>query len=272
MKVLRPGELTQEEFRERQREEDEQYAAIDASDEQLKEYVGLYFKFYRETLEQYFHTLAPHISAYAYQPFDTYILRLSKHGIIMGHRPAEGSEPSIRVMRPEEFDPPLTGVNLFDVLAYWGTPDFAYASFVVKPYDAGQAEVDGVRQAFADVRHVFWAVHQPEQLRQICVELLKVEGFALEEGIKAGRKNKRVDVFGNLTMEEPARYRRMERWAFKMDHETERVTPATIQAAEANINRHAHERHRRFVLDNLWRSYLHRQLRSLPAQPSPYLG
>ncbi len=239
MQVLRPGETTREEWEAREQERDATFVNVQITDDQLRAYADHRFLVFRQTLEQYFPTLAQYVPAYVEHPFDTYVLKLGEHGIIMGHRPATGAYPTTRVMRLEDFDPPLPmPLNMFDVLDRWGTRDYYSFDFSGRLYGNEEAEFEGVRQAFASVRHIFWHALDVERFKAICLELLKAEGVTLEHQTSDTQQaNEQIDVVGDLLLAEPAWFRRIERWGFRLHHhESDRITPDTLQAAEAYIN------------------------------------
>ena len=87
------------------------------TDETLKEYVPLYIKHYRETIERYFPKIAPFLDFYTDYPFDTLILRLGGFGVITGFRP--GTSATVTILQPTDFDPPLESFNIMDIQERW---------------------------------------------------------------------------------------------------------------------------------------------------------
>jgi hypothetical protein len=228
MKVYPPSHLTPEESIERQKAEKETTLEI-ISDETIKEYIHNYFKHYRNTLEQFFSTLAPYLAFYAEYPYETLILRMGINGFIIGHKPSP--KASIQVMQISDFDPPLPSFNLFDIIDRWQTP-FNSFDFSVRQYNAGEAELDGIRRALADALNCLWITVETTIFSKLSVELIQAEGVEAEAE-KETEDLAPFDFIGKVLVPEPAGYRRYEQWGFQFKTQREnRVSAKELRELE----------------------------------------
>ncbi len=173
MKIYSPFTATPEQV-EGYKSADEQAAPAEIPDEQFERYVEEYFTHYRNALERYFPRIAPYIGLYRAHPFTTFVLRLGSQMALIGHRPS--STRAIKVMRPADFDPPLTTINLFQVADLWQAAVIAF-NFKLERYDAEEAETEAIRQALTDALEVFWLVLEADAFHNVCTELLRREGI-----------------------------------------------------------------------------------------------
>jgi restriction endonuclease len=216
MEVYSAFHMTLEESKELAKRVQEETEAVDVSDENLRSFVELFLKHYRETLERFFPNVAPLIPFYAYYPYETKVLRLGPNGVIIGHIPNENA--SISILRMSDFDPPLTSLNLFDIIERWKAP-FCSFDFQGRSYDIKEAEIEATQRALADALSAFWQATDEGVFSQLCIQLLKEEGVSLETEIKTDQL-KQVDAVGKVLIQEPAGFRRFERWAFEFKHYT----------------------------------------------------
>ena len=71
MKIYSPFHLTREESEEHSKLFHKEIAQMDVSDETLAEYVRIFFRYYRETMERLFPTMAALVPFYAHYPYTT---------------------------------------------------------------------------------------------------------------------------------------------------------------------------------------------------------
>src|SRR5690606_30515011 len=140
------------------------------SDAQLIKYVERYWQEFRAVAERYFGDLAAALPLYANHPYASMIVRLGSNGVIIGHKPAE--VPSVRVLRLEDFDPPLeerwTIFTIEERLeATLLSFDFRFTS-----YSEEVAREAGARAAFEQALSVFWHVVEPSRFEELCKDLV----------------------------------------------------------------------------------------------------
>lgn len=232
--VYPPGTMTPEESLDHSQAFNAAIASSSPSDEALRQYVDALFATYRATLDQFFPTLTPHLWVYQRHPFETFILRLDTHGSIIGHRPGERAH--VHILRPEDLDPPLAAMNIFDVQQRWETPLTSF-SFYVREYGPEDGSIEGRRMALQDALTVFWAVLSPEQFHELCLALIRAEGVLV--GDLPTMPPFARDALGNVTLHEPAGFRRVETWAFEFRHDRHRrVSVATMRQIAAILQQH----------------------------------
>lgn len=232
MKVYPPNQKTLEESQEDSKDFREQASQMNVSDETLKEYVQVFLKYYRETLETHFPRLAPTIPFYAHYPFETMILRVGNNGVIIGHRPNESA--TIKIMRPTDFDPPMNTIDIFDVVQRWQTP-FNSFDFSIRAYSINEAKLEATRQALSNALDYFWFTVDEHGFARICEDLLGAEGIKLKIEGKPGEEV-RYDAVGQVLLLEPAGFRRFENWAFEFKHYRDnRVSANVLLQVEAYL-------------------------------------
>lgn len=215
MKVYPLGHITPEESNKSSEIFHDQVQNMNVSDDDLIKYTKWFFENYRTTIKRFFYSFSPYINFYSDYPFKTSILRLGENGIITGHRSYK--KPEIRILRPSDFDPPLSLINIFDIQKRLKATFFTF-SFVNRKYDASEAEIDGKRQALNDALNLFWLLVEPLSFAKLCEQLIKAEGVnSTQKNIDEGDK---FDAIGEITFDEPGGSRRVETWAF--DYKTYR--------------------------------------------------
>jgi len=229
-----PFSLTPRESEEHRREIDERAAMFAISDEQFVEYVRTFLARYRRTLDTFFPSIAPHIPLYAQYPFESLVLRLDDRGAIIGHRP--GAAPEVRVLRPDDLDPPASTLNIFDIAASWGTP-FVSFDLSARRYDAEAAESEALRQALDDALAIFWRILDAPTFHALCLALLRLEGVELDHEVGVATDDG-ADATGTVYLREPGGFRRAERWAFQFKHAAsdDRVSVNAIRRLETALD------------------------------------
>lgn len=231
MEVYSPFEKT--------REESNQYFAglrqradqMNVSDETLAEYIRVYFESYREIIEGFFPAFVPFIPLYSNYPYETLILRLGNNGVIIGHRPSATSD--IQIMRPDELDLPVDSLNILDIKRCLQLP-FMKFDYQIRNYDANEAKIEGVSDALQTALAYFWTTLEPQDFNRLCQELLQAEGIDLEFPPRAADIG--FDALGKVLFQEPAGFRRFEKWAFEFKHyRTDRVSASLLRQLEARL-------------------------------------
>jgi hypothetical protein len=238
MKVYPPSYMTPKESQERL-EADEQLER-DLTDETLTEYAEGVITHYRAIMERHFSSLTPYLALYAQYPYKITVVRIEPHGTFIGYKPA--TEPSVEVIRIHDFNPPLESMNLFDVR------DRLDANFMTfdlsdRTYDASEAEIEGTRLALSDALHILWVGIDAPRFTSLCLELLDAEGVSDEiekeeepEETDAGIK---FDTVREMLLQDPAGFRRVERWGFQFRHyRDDRVSASDLRELETYLEDH----------------------------------
>lgn len=232
MKVYPPNQKTLEESQEDSKNFNERAAQMDVSDQTLMEYVQVFLQQYRKTLEDHFSSLAPAIPFYAHYPFETMILRVGNNGVIIGHRSSKSA--TIKIMRPTDFDPPMSTVDIFDVVQRWQTP-FNSFDFSIRDYSEDEARLEATRQVLSNALDYFWSTLDEQIFAELGKELLEVEEIKLDTEVRPEDK-RRYDAVGQVLLMEPAEFRRFAKWAFEFKHyRDERVSANTLRQVEAYL-------------------------------------
>jgi len=228
IRVYPPNHLTLAESRARALADTEAAPGEPPDDTALAAYVRTYFARYRAVIERFFEPLAPALPLYASAPFASVVVRFGR-GVIIGHRPAPTE--SVRVMRFDELDPPLEpGWTIFTLQDQLDVPALSF-DFTPRPYDARQAEVEGTRQALHDALSIFWQLIDEGQYASLCRELLRLQGVELDSDIAVD--DRAFGAVADVLLQEPAGFRREERWAFDFKpHQTERVSARYVKELE----------------------------------------
>jgi hypothetical protein len=234
MKIYSSSHLTPAESIERT-ETNEQLGSMNVSNETLKAYAESVLTHYRAVIERHFANLAPYLALYARHPYKITVVRIGPNGTIIGYKPA--TEPSVSVVRLEDFDPPIKYANLFDVQdrldANLLTFDFSF-----RTYDAKEAEVHGTRMALSDALYFLWMGIDAPTFEKLCLELLEAEGLTGEIKI-AEIDAKEFDTLREVTLQEPGGFRRVEIWAFKFKHHQDnRISANDLRELEARFEYH----------------------------------
>ena len=222
---------------ETQREDAERptYSGRVVSDEELVVYVKEFITSYRDTVEEFFRPLASSIDFYRLFPFHTTVVRFGTAGAFIAHRP--DTEESVRVMELQDFDPPFTTVNIFDVIerlnAVCGEFDFSG-----RTYGTDEAKIRGMRRALGAVLEHFWSIVVPSEnaFASICSELIRGEQIEVlpESRIAEGI---RVDAIGRVKLDEPAGFRRFENWVFEFkEYPSERLSADHLRQVESYLS------------------------------------
>ena len=185
----------------------------DVTDDEFIVYVREYICSYRSTVEEYFQPLASSIPFFDLFPFETTVVRFGTAGAFIAHRP--DVEESVRVLELQEFDPPFTTVNIFDVIARLNAVCCEF-DLSGRTYSTEEATVHGAQAALGAVLEHFWniVVSNEKAFASICVDLLLGEGIEVLSEITLG-KGMRADAVGRVKLTEPAGFRRFENWVFE---------------------------------------------------------
>jgi hypothetical protein len=211
MKAYSPLHLSPEESRKYAEEFRTKSALMDFTDSDLEHYIAEYFATYRATIEEFFPRKAPFIPFYASYPFETVIVRINNNGVFFCHRPAE--EPSLRIVRPEDFDPPLEISKIFFTVQEWRFP-FSSFDFRVRSYDIEEAGLCGKSDALDHALASYWSSVDEASFGQLFTELLSAEGITVQEQLI--RQDLQLDAYGQVVLNEPGGFRRYENWAFEV--------------------------------------------------------
>lgn len=235
MKVYPPSHMTPKESQERL--ETNEQLEQDITDETLAEYAEGVITHYRAITEQHFSSLTPYLALYAQYPYKITVVRIGPHGTFIGYKPA--TEPSVEVIRIQDFNPPLESMNLFDVR------DRLDANFMTfdlsdRTYDASEAEIEGTRLALSDALHILWVGIDAPRFTSLCLELLDAEGVGNEVGEEeetdAGIE---FDTIREMLLQEPAGFRRIERWGFQFRHyRDDRISASDLRELETYLEEH----------------------------------
>jgi hypothetical protein len=215
MKVYRPDEMTEQESLAVAEQFRQQIDEMNVPDERLKEYTLALLESYRDTLGHFSSQITSRVPFYSEGPFHIRILRLGTNGVIWGCRPDHTQ--TIRIVRPQDFDPPLSTINLPEIQQDWQTP-YMWFDFRIRDYDFEEARSDGVNRAIGDALDAFWQTLTPLVFRELCTELLQAEGVEIEQQESQAVPDLRYDALGTVSISEPARFRRFEQWAFELKH------------------------------------------------------
>lgn len=210
----------------------ERLEEMNVSDETLKEYAVGYIAHYRAVIERFFSNLAPYLARYVRYPYKVTVVRMGPNGTIIGYCPAP--EASVEVIRTEDFDPPLPSLNFFDIYERIQA-EFVSFSFQFRTYDAVEAEIEGTRSALSDALHLLWLSIDAPAFNTLCLELLEAEGLSADpdKDRSAEVADARYDAVREALLQEPAGFRRTERWAFQFKHHRDdRVSAHVLRELE----------------------------------------
>jgi hypothetical protein len=210
---------------------DESPDYIPPSDAELIAYVEQFWTEYCLTIERYFGDVAGAFRLYAHYPYATTIVRLGSNGVILGHKPS--GTASIQVIWTHQFDPPLDDLNLFSIQERLGTPVMEF-SFDTRRYDEQEALERGKQAAFGDALDALWQTLEPDELAQLCPQLLVAEDvhpLELDNSIDS-----QADLAGQVYIDEPGGFVREEVWAFEFKHHRViRASVALLRDIEARL-------------------------------------
>lgn len=221
MKIYPPSQLTLKESS--ASNEVQQSEPIDVSDENLRLYPDALLAQYRLVIEQHFANLAPYLALYAQFPYQITVVRIGRNGTFMGYKPAE--KAAVTVMRLEDFEPRIEYANLFDLQNRLEANLMTF-DFTIRTYDSDEARIEGTRMALADALHLLWMGIDAFTFEKLCIELIEAEGMTDEIDITTPT-NVSFDTVREVTIKEPAGFRRLERWAFQFKHHKDNRISAT---------------------------------------------
>jgi len=233
MKIYAPSTLTPQESL-RGHETNEQLENMELADDALRDYAQGVITQYRAVIDRHFPKLAPYLAVYVRHPYETTVVRIGQSGTFIGYKPSDQS--SVKVMRLEDFQPPIRNVNLFDVQdrldANLITFDFSNRS-----YDSDEAKIYGTRMALSDALSALWTGIEPAAFEKLCLELLEAEKLTEEISVDA-TQDVGFDTIREVMIEEPAGFRRVEKWAFQFKHHRDnRVSANDLREIEAHFER-----------------------------------
>ncbi|MEW6228685.1 MAG: restriction endonuclease, partial [Bacillota bacterium] len=106
-----------------------------------------------------------------------------------------------------------------------------------RPYKREDAERDAIRLAFSDALDYFWTLVDTSAFAELCAELLRAEDIDVgAEGLNG--RGTRIDLAGDVVLDEPAGFRRLERWGFEVKHHlSERVSAEHLRQVEQYLAR-----------------------------------
>lgn len=231
MKIYSPSHLTPKETAAENLTND-QLEDMDVSDETLRAYPEAVLKQYRGVIERHFPNIANYLPFYQQHPYEVTVVRIGSNGTFIGYKPAD--KPSVSIKRLEEFEPKIPYANLFDIQdrleAKLMTFDFRH-----RTYDADEALAEGTRMALSDALHVLWIGIDASMFRNLCTELMVAEQLTHEIQVNSSSKVP-FDLFREVTMEEPAGFRRIEQWAFEFKHHKDnRISADDLHRLEAYL-------------------------------------
>lgn len=217
MRVYPPSYYTPEESSRALEGFAQRVESMDVADETIVSYLRALFGRYREVLETYFSGIARAIPFYTGYPYDTVVLRSGPNAVMFFHR-ANGSG-EVDLLRQEELDPPVQTANIYELADRFGA-DYTDFSFVVRAFDAAEADTIGTQRALRDALRVVWNTINPDSFGHICRELLYAEEVRLSESPPMPSPSRRPvpDAVGTVLLPEPGGFRRFERWAFEFKH------------------------------------------------------
>jgi Restriction endonuclease len=236
MKVYPPSQLTLKESRASNNATE--LESMDVSDETLRVYPEAVLAQYRAVIEQHFENLAPYLALYAQFPYNVTVVRIGRHGTFIGYKP--GEEPTVTVIRLEDFEPRIEYVNLFDIQNRLEANLMTF-DFSTRTYDRDEAKVEGTRMALADALQFLWIGIDSSTYEKLCIELMEAEGITDEIEIKAPNDIS-FDTVREVVIEEPAGFRRVEKWAFEFKHHKDnRISANDLHRLETYLSEKARE-------------------------------
>jgi hypothetical protein len=210
---------------------DETSGYVPPSDLELIAYVEQFWAGYCLIVERYFGDVAGALRLYSQYPYSTTIVRLGTNGVIIGHKPC--STASTKVIWTHQFDPPLDDLNLFSIQDRLGSPVIEF-DFNSRRYDEQEALERGTQAAFGDALDALWRTLEPDELAQLCSQLLvaeEIHPIELNSSI-----DRQVDLAGQVYINEPAGFVREEVWAFEFKHHRViRASVALLRDIEARL-------------------------------------
>lgn len=207
--------------------------SMNVADETLRAYPEAVLEQYRAVIEQHFPNIAQHLALYAQHPYEVTIVRIGPNGTFIGYKPADKS--SIVLKRVEDFEPKISYVNVFDLQKRLNA-NLVTFDFRSRTYDSDEAVVEGTRMALSDALHVLWIALDASTFKNLCAELMIAEDLTAEI---QGDSSPEVpfDAFRELTIEEPAGFRRVENWGFQFRHHKDnRISADDLRRLETYLN------------------------------------
>jgi hypothetical protein len=236
MKLYPPSQLTPKESIESAQAN--QSESMNVSDETLRLYPGVVIAQYRAVIEQHFSNLAPHLALYAQFPYSVTIVRIGSNGTFIGYKPA--AQAAVTIMRLEDFDPPIQYANLFDLQNRLEANLMTF-DFRTRTYDADEARIEGTRMALGDALQVLWMGIDAPSFEKLCIELIEAENITDKIEIKTP-VNMSFDTVREVLIEEPAGFRRVEKWSFQFKHHKDnRISANDLHSLEAFLNDQTNE-------------------------------
>ncbi len=236
MKLYPPSQLTPKESIESAQAN--QSESMEVSDETLRLYPGVVIARYRAVIEQHFSNLAPHLALYAQFPYSVTIVRIGSNGTFIGYKPAE--QAAVTIMRLEDFDPPIQYANLFDLQNRLEANLMTF-DFRTRTYDSDEARIEGTRMALGDALQVLWMGIDAPTFEKLCIELIEAENITDEIEIKTP-VNMSFDTVREVLIEEPAGFRRVEKWSFQFKHHKDnRISANDLHSLETFLNDQTNE-------------------------------
>jgi hypothetical protein len=190
------------------------------SDDELTTYVTTYLSEFRNTLETFFPDIAPHHLFYIANPVKVDIIRMGG-GVLIYYQ--VGDAQSVTIQQFEDIKPPIKEMNFFDIAERFPSV-WSEFSFQDRTYTEDDAKSRARYLALDTALQIFWLLTDPHIFEEICRKILAAElGTSFTPTEKSGDDG--VDAESSLTLDEPAGFRRQEKWGFQYKHYKEsRVT------------------------------------------------
>lgn len=104
---------------------------------------------------------------------------------------------------------------------------------------ASEAEIAGTRMALEGALYLLWMVIDAPGFERLCLELLEAEGITDEIEVGASTDYMKFDSIREVMLQEPAGFRRVDRWAFQFKHHQDnRVSATDLRGIETNLEYH----------------------------------
>ena len=228
MKFYTPFQLDIEESNEFQKDFDERTKDLVIEDDVLIKYAQNYIESYCNTINQYFNEIKNYVSICINYPYRISIYRIGPNGVCFFYKPDETE--TISVYRPEDLDDSIESMNLFEVAKVF-EPIFYKFDFRPREYSLKEAEIDGIKQALSSAFAFFWNAIDEKDFIELCDEVVLLENYKL-----LGEKRieyKSFDEICEIKINEPAGFRRVEKWGFDYKHfRNNRITVKDIHRVE----------------------------------------
>lgn len=187
---------------------------------------------YRTVIDRHFIELSPYLAVYSQHPYEITVVRIGANGTLIGYKPSK--EPSVKVLRLEDFQPPIKYVNLFDVQERLAAPLITF-DFSNRSYDSDEAKVYGTRMALNDALSALWIGIDAPMFEKLCRELLDAEKLTEGTGVEATH-DVGFDTIREVMLDEPAGFRRVEKWAFTFKHHRDnRISANDLREIETHF-------------------------------------